>query len=375
MRKHIFSLVLLGLQTLAAGCVMDDSSQDDLPDVVDESEQAVSSLSGVDYSFARPSLSALHSEGYRFVARYFSYDDPGTHGKILFAGEATAIKDAGLDLVSNWEYGATDALGGYSAGVNDAKKAAAQAAAAGAPPDRPIYFSVDFDATPGDQTPINAYLDGAASVLGRSRVGVYGGYYVVKRAFDAGKVKYGWQTYAWSGGQWDSRAQLRQVQNGITAGNDAGCCDRDVSQARDYGQWSYHVQLVNVNSSKCVDVTSSGTADGTNIQLWSCNGTGAQGFRIVPRGGYWELLNTHSGKCVDVKSSGTANGTNIQLYTCNGTAAQQFRMVAGGGHTTFVNVHSGKCVDVDHSGTANGTNIQLWSCNGTSAQQFSVQQQ
>jgi hypothetical protein len=373
MRKHVFSLVLL--VPMFSGCIMDDSSDDDQSDVIDESEQAVTTLSGVDYSFARPSVSALHAEGYRFVARYFSYDYPSTHGKILFAGEASSIRNAGLDLVSNWEYGASDALGGYNAGVNDARKAAEQAAAAGSPPDRPIYFSVDFDATPGDQTAINAYLDGAASVIGRSRVGVYGGYYVVKRAFDAGKAKYGWQTYAWSGGQWDSRAQLRQVQNGISAGNDAGCCDRDVSEANDYGQWSYHVKLVNVNASKCVDVTSSGTADGTNIQLWSCNGTGAQGFRIVPRGGYWELVNTHSGKCVDVKSSGTANGTNVQLWTCNGTGAQLFRMVASGGHTSFVNTHSGKCLDVTGFGTANGTNIELWQCNGGTNQQFMVQQQ
>ena len=29
-----------------------------------------------------------------------------------------------------------------------------------------------------------------------------------------------------------------------------------------------------------------------------------------------------AGKCVDVKSSNSANGTPIQLYTCNGTGAQ-----------------------------------------------------
>ncbi|MGZ3443216.1 MAG: glycoside hydrolase domain-containing protein, partial [Polyangia bacterium] len=225
-------IAALSLAVVGAGCT-------GAPEMIDETESAFTARKGVDYSFARPSPSGLHNEGYTFAARYFSYDNSGTHGKILFAGEANALIAAGVDVVSNWEYGATDALGGYNSGVNDAKAAAAQAAAAGAPADRPIYFSVDFDATPADQTPINAYMDGVASVIGRARTGAYGGYYVIKRAFDAGKITWGWQTYAWSGGQWDPRAQLRQVQNGITAAGDGNCCDLDQSAADDFGQWHH----------------------------------------------------------------------------------------------------------------------------------------
>ena len=70
---------------------------------------------------------------------------------------------------------------------------------------------------------------------GVARTGAYGGYYVIQRLFDAGKIKWGWQTYAWSGGQWDSRAQLRQVQNGIAGGQ----MDEDTSEADDFGQWGH----------------------------------------------------------------------------------------------------------------------------------------
>ena len=59
--------------------------------------------------------------------------------------------------------------------------------------------------------------------------------YPVQRLFNAGKITWGWQTYAWSGGQWDSRAQLRQVQNGMTV--DGAACDRDEAWASDFGQW------------------------------------------------------------------------------------------------------------------------------------------
>jgi hypothetical protein len=201
---------------------------------VDTQSAAVTTSTGVDYSWYRPSPSSLKSDGYAFVCRYLSHD---TTGKNLSKSEADALIAAGLNVVDNWEDSATDALSGYDLGVSDAKDAQAQASADGAPSTRPIYFSVDFDATPGEETAINAYFDGVASVIGVDRTGAYGGYYVIQRLFDAGKIKWGWQTYAWSGGQWDSRAQLRQVQNGIAGGE----MDEDQSEAADYGQWGNYV--------------------------------------------------------------------------------------------------------------------------------------
>ena len=187
---------------------------------------------GVDYAWGRPGASALKRAGARFVCRYLSHD---TTGKNLTRSEAEQLSDAGLWLVVVWESTASRALAGRAAGVADAKDAAAQARACGMPSDRPIYFAVDFDAAAGQQDEINAYLDGAASVLGRGRVGLYAGYYPLKRAFDAGKITYGWQTYAWSGGRWDARAQLQQYSNDHKI-NGVGV-DYDRAVKNDYGQW------------------------------------------------------------------------------------------------------------------------------------------
>ena len=101
------------------------------------------------------------------------------------------------------------------------------------PGSRPIYFAIDFDAQTASRATLNAYFDGVASVLGRDRTGAYGGYWPISRLFDAGKIAYGWQTYAWSGGNWDPRAQLRQTQNGIWGGG----LDADQAVADDFGQW------------------------------------------------------------------------------------------------------------------------------------------
>lgn len=195
---------------------------------------------GIDYAWDGPSPALVAASGYSFACRYLSYD---TTGKNLTAGEAQALHAAGVDTVSNWEYAADAALGGYSQGVTDAQNAAAQHEQCGGPPDRPIYFSVDFDATEAQQAAINSYMDGVASVIGRNRAGAYGDYYVVKRLFDAGKITWGWQTYAWSGGQWDDRAQLRQVQNDITVGG--ASVDLNQAMADDFGQWGTGGDMAN----------------------------------------------------------------------------------------------------------------------------------
>lgn len=197
-------------------------------------QEAVVTATGVDYSFARPSPGGLHGEGYTFACRYLS---PPPNSKNLSKSEADALWAAGVDVVANFEEGATNALNGHGQGVTDATIADGQSQADGIPAGRPIYFSVDFDAQPGDFAAIDAYFDGVASVIGEGRTGAYGGYAIIQHLFDAGKIRWGWQTYAWSNGAWDARAQLRQVQNDITAAGDSACCDLDQAQAADFGQW------------------------------------------------------------------------------------------------------------------------------------------
>ncbi|MGS0683965.1 glycosyl hydrolase family 18 protein [Nakamurella sp. GG22] len=105
---------------------------------------------------------------------------------------------------------------------------------------------------------------------------------------------------------------------------------------------------------KCVDVKASGTANGTGIQLYSCNGTEAQRWTVVTDGTLRAI-----GKCMDVVGSGLVNGTKVQLYTCNATGAQLWRPAADG---TLRNPQSGKCLSVAGTGSANGTPLHIWTC-------------
>lgn len=188
---------------------------------------------GIDYAWSHPSTAAILGYGAKWVARYLCASNDG---KRLIPSERKLLHDAGLGIALVYEDETGGPLKGYAHGVDDASRAVAQAKALGLPIGLPIFYAIDFDATPGNQTAINAYLDGCAYVHSEQyAVGAYGGYYSIRRSFDAGKIRYGWQTYAWSGGQWDGRAQLRQVRNGITVGT--ADCDRNERWSNDAGVW------------------------------------------------------------------------------------------------------------------------------------------
>lgn len=188
----------------------------------------MASIPGVDYSSGHPGGAALAAAGIRFAARYLSH----TPAKNLTAGEADDLAAHGVSCIVVWETTANRAGAGEAAGVQDALDAAAQAAACGQPPGRPIYFAVDYDANPATVVP---YFRGAASVLGLARVGVYGGYRVVAYLLVTGRARWAWQTAAWSGGQWDPHAHIRQPATGLRINGVS--CDRDTATATDYGQW------------------------------------------------------------------------------------------------------------------------------------------
>lgn len=134
-------------------------------------------------------------------------------------------------------------------------------------------------------------------------------------------------------------------------------------------------QLVRAGSGKCLDVTAAGTANGTKLQQWACNGTAAQSFVLDDRGGgVVRLVSSGAQKCVDVKGNGGANGTQVQLWSCHGGGAQRFRIEdAGDGTSRVVHVKSGKCLDVNAASGADGAKVQIWSCNGTDAQRWRLE--
>ena len=118
---------------------------------------------------------------------------------------------------------------------------------------------------------------------------------------------------------------------------------------------------------KCLDVAGAKKTDGTPVQLYTCNNTAGQQWRLEASGDAYALIDVNSQKCLDVQSSNPANGTKIQIWTCNGSKAQQWNFdVRAAGELR--NVVTDKCLDL-HT-FDNSQDSWLWTCNGTNPQKF-----
>ncbi len=143
-------------------------------------------------------------------------------------------------------------------------------------------------------------------------------------------------------------------------------------------------EVVNTNSTKCVDDTAFGTANGTPVQQYGC-GVPAQNnqeWQFVPTsGGYYTVrVRQASGLGWDVTGgpSATGNGVKIQLWgigSAPGTNQQWLPQALGNGNWRFIARNSGRCLDVPAASSNNGVQLQQYDCNGTGAQSFTLVQE
>lgn len=190
-------------------------------------------IEGVDYSFSPPTAAGLAVAGKHFACRYVGV---GSVGKRLSQAEYNRLRAANIDVVANAE-GSAGGFKGAAVGRSWAQQANDEAISLGMPANRPIYFSVDWNTTSADWPAIDAALNGAASVIGKDRVGVYGSYATVLHCMTAQTAKWFWQTYAWSAGNIHPAIHLYQYKNGVSLGG--GDVDLTRALVADYGQWHY----------------------------------------------------------------------------------------------------------------------------------------
>jgi hypothetical protein len=184
---------------------------------------------GLDYA-TKPDLRAAWNAGYRYLVRYLAPADAKYDWKRVTSAERDEAWSIGFAMLLVWESYATRALEGTAAGMADARDAASQATALGYPPDVPIFFACDTDASADAARP---YFRGVASV--RPCAGAYGGIRVVDPVLSEGTVRYGWQACAWSAGKVSQVAHLYQRLRPTTTLK--GSFDEDVT-LRSIPMWS-----------------------------------------------------------------------------------------------------------------------------------------
>ena len=122
---------------------------------------------------------------------------------------------------------------------------------------------------------------------------------------------------------------------------------------------------------KCADIQGGGTANGTRVWTFTCNGTVAQEWLWTAG----ELYNGHSGKCLEVAGGNMANRTPTQIYTCNQTLSQTWFPSSWAANTPtdlFVPHTNRRCFEVAGGNSNDGTQLQIFDCNGTASQKWNM---
>ncbi|MFJ7066694.1 ricin-type beta-trefoil lectin domain protein [Streptomyces sp. NPDC101115] len=108
---------------------------------------------------------------------------------------------------------------------------------------------------------------------------------------------------------------------------------------------------------KCLDVEGGRDADGTPVQVYTCNETKAQQWRLT--GNTVRAL----GKCL------SNEGGEARLMKCDGSSKQKF--VHRVTDKTLYNEAAGACLDISNGNATDGANLLVYQCNGGTNQQWS----
>jgi Ricin-type beta-trefoil lectin domain/PQQ-like domain/Abnormal spindle-like microcephaly-assoc'd, ASPM-SPD-2-Hydin len=116
----------------------------------------------------------------------------------------------------------------------------------------------------------------------------------------------------------------------------------------------------------CIDLYGNIRQDGATVDLWGCNGSGAQdltfgaagSLRIGPANSMW---------CLGAAGGGTVPGTRVKLYTCDGSAGQRFRW---GSSARLLNPVSKLCLQPLQGSSFQGTVLVLASCTSADYQKW-----
>ncbi|GGT70061.1 hypothetical protein GCM10010207_80550 [Streptomyces atratus] len=153
--------------------------------------------------------------------------------------------------------------------------------------------------------------------------------------------------------------------SGDTSSGSGAKSNNNTSKTTSGESWSGGVQIYSHASGRCIGIANSpGAPVGSKLVIWDCYNESYQRWKFV------DGTVRSEGKCMNVSGGATNNGAVINWTTCNGSGAQQFRLNSS---HDLTNPQSGnKCVDVIDQRTDNGARLQLWQCSGTPNQKWST---
>ncbi len=144
--------------------------------------------------------------------------------------------------------------------------------------------------------------------------------------------------------------------------------------------------IINEATLYCLDVEAGSSTPGTEVQVYSINGSNAQKFHIqaidnaegkqIIEDGIYQITSViNDNMLVEVQGGSLEAGGNIQVGENKNWEYQRFYFAyQGNGYYTIQSVQSGKLVEVYGGENRNGANVQQYDANASIAQQWMIQQ-
>lgn len=131
-----------------------------------------------------------------------------------------------------------------------------------------------------------------------------------------------------------------------------------------------------------IDLANSDTTEGTNVQLFSFNGSIAQKWQLVsvtqelttidiPDGDYYIALTSDESFVLDIKNSSKVSGSDMVLNKNSHAKSQIYRITKeNDGWYTIKNVYSNLYLDVKDANTTSSPTLRHWMGTGLNSQKF-----
>ena len=147
--------------------------------------------------------------------------------------------------------------------------------------------------------------------------------------------------------------------------------ERVDENTQDLEDGTYMIKAFN-NQENVIDLSGGKATNSRNVQVYQRNFTWAQLWNIKYKDGYY-TINTYiaDNKVLDIASASFKKGSNVQLYQANGTNAQKWILEKNSDGTYSFSSYDGLWkLDISSGSKKSGANLQIYQTNGTAAQKF-----
>ena len=181
----------------------------------------------------------------------------------------------------------------------------------------------------------------------------------------------------------DNTYTLQAVCSGKYLADNGGNVSQ-TNSSEEKAQWTAQIKdgkyvLINVSTGQALDVSGSNTSSGTRVQTWEYHGGSNQLWNQTPTtalssGTYIIRTLIDNNQVVDIPSSSTVDGTNVDIWKYHGGGNQKYNIYQNSnGSYSIVNCANGKALDANKGSSAVGTNIIQYSRTNTPNQCWDIE--